>query len=161
MPGIDIVIRSKQAELPAPVVAQLRRLIFKFVPEDEGGIHASIARQRTFPVLFEREDSISRGFSEWRAEKEPRGFDAELPRLSFGIPRQPAPNRFIHIIVHTVRVGKEAAGIGAEIVLQELEKSRTRVRRLAAQRERKSRVPPGRLVLAANRVRDIRVIAQA
>src|SRR5712671_4017264 len=104
MPGKDIVVRSEKAKLPAPVAAQLRRLILEFLPEGESGVHSSIARERTFPVFLEREDAISRGLGELGTEKEPRVFDKDFPWFNLGMPRQAAPDCLVHIVVHAVRV---------------------------------------------------------
>ena len=62
--------------------------------------------------------------------------------------------------MHAVGVGDRAGGVRAEIFLNETVSNRARVGALATQGQGKRRIPPRNRMLAAHRVRDVRIIAQ-
>ena len=67
-------------------------------------------------------------------EIDPGVLDKQVAPTAAGVPAQPAPDRFVDIVVNPVRIGNETVAVRGEAVVNGSELSRAEIDRLASQR---------------------------
>jgi len=144
--------------LPAPIAPQSRRNSLKGLPEQQGRVYTPVVSENPFPVLLEREDSIGRALCNRRSEKKVRVLEAGLARLGSRVPAETAPDRFVHVVVDTIRIGQETVCPRRIPIVNVRVPRRLRIRTFPAQRQRIRLVPPVNRILANKAMRNVRIM---
>ena len=112
IPQVHIVIRSHEAEVPPPIVLQLRVGGFEGVPGGERGVNAGVGCGRMGPVVFQRENAVFHRRSGIRSEEKARVVEQNGLGGRSGIPGPLAPHAFIDVVMNAVGISHKAHGHG-------------------------------------------------
>ena len=152
-----IVKGALQVHQEAPVVLQGRVLRLQALPEGPGFFDPGMMVQRALPVALQGQEPLRGSLRGTRPEKVLGILPDDFFGREAGVPSQGGPDELVEVVVNAVGVGdKPIGGVGIEPVDIRLG-GRPRIAAFPAQRVRKSPIPAGDRVLAADIVGNIRV----